>query len=65
MIYTDLQEIWPYADEVFVRWTTDGVNYTEKKVNQEELKALDFLGFAEWRPLEPPEWMKVSADDEA
>lgn len=58
MNWKSLREEWPYSnDEVWVRYTTDGVNYNEKIVHEKSLDRFECLGIPEWRELDPPEWM--------
>ncbi len=58
MIYKSLSEEWPFeCEEVWLRWTTDGVNYREEIVPENKIDAVQCLGIPEWRAIEPPEWM--------
>lgn len=58
MIWKSLREEWPYSnDEVWLRWTTDGVNWNEKITHEKDIDRVECLGIAEWRELDPPEWM--------
>lgn len=58
MIWKSLKEEWPYSnDEVWVRYTTDGVNYQEKLIHEKSLDRFECLGVPEWREVDPPEWM--------
>lgn len=58
MMYKSVQEEWPYTnDEVWLRWTTDGVTFHEEIVHEDKIGSIDCLGVPEWRPLDAPEWM--------
>ncbi len=58
MIWKSLKEEWPYQDdEVWVRWTSDGISYQEKTMHEKELDGIHCLGVPEWRALDAPEWM--------
>ncbi len=58
MIWKSLKEEWPYLDdEIWLRWTTDGVTYQEKVLHEKKIDQIECLGIPEWRPLDAPEWM--------
>lgn len=58
MIWKSLKEEWPYTnDEIWLKWTTDGINYFEEIVHESRIDQIDSLGVPEWRNLDPPEWM--------
>jgi len=58
MIWKSLREEWPYVDdEIWLRWTEDGVSYQEAVVHEKKIPEINCLGVAEWRPMDAPEWM--------
>lgn len=64
MIWKSLKEEWPYSnDEVWVRYTNDGVNYAEEIVHEKALDGFTCLGVPEWREIDPPEWMSSPQKD--
>lgn len=61
MIWKSLKEEWPYTnDEIWVRWTADGVTYHEEIMHEKAIDRLKTLGVPEWREMEPPEWMTTA-----
>lgn len=64
MIWKSIKEEWPYSnDDVWLRYTRDGVNYIEEIVHEKSLDRFDCLGIPEWRELDPPEWMSEHQKD--
>jgi hypothetical protein len=64
MIWKSLKEEWPYTnDEIWVKWTTDGLVYHEKVMHEKDLDRLESLDIPEWREMEPPEWMSSEQKD--
>ena len=65
MIWKSLREDWPYQhDEVWLRWTEDGVTYHEKIVTSQSLDNFKSLDVPEWRELEPPAWMSSQQQED-
>lgn len=65
MIYKSLREEWPYSnEEVWLRWTTDGVNYREEIIHEKKIDQIECLDIPHWRPIDPPEWMSPAQQDQ-
>ena len=65
MMWKSLREEWPYNDdEVWLRWTTDGVTYHEKTVHEKQIPEVECIGIPEWRSLDPPDWLDARQKEE-
>lgn len=57
-MWKSLKEEWPYTnDDIWLKWTTDGVTWQEKIVHEKDIDCIDCVGIPEWRELDPPEWL--------
>ena len=64
MIWKSLREEWPYSnDEVWVRYTRNGIDYIEETCSEKMLDRIECLGIPEWRELDAPEWMAEGERD--
>lgn len=64
MIWKSLKEEWPYTnDEIWLRWTPDGINWREEIVHENNINSIECIDVPHWRPLDPPAWMTTEQKD--